>query len=209
MLAMTMAKEGDRDCLKYKLEGNRDKLDNWGHEYLRYLSGEIGDEYQQRANENPDITDNEIADLMALVDGILPLMIKSQSETDACDLLLEVEKLEKLIDYCDKDNYRRICQYLKAASKYHLDPENMQILRVSYDIFKKMEQYPDALIVAFMMNDENLAREAFFTCEDQYGSISSLHCLLFFSHLSLQSILHTFFLYTLTSDLCRTRWPIC
>lgn len=36
LLAMSYSKEGERDCLAFKLEGD-DDISQWGHEYIRYL----------------------------------------------------------------------------------------------------------------------------------------------------------------------------
>lgn len=41
-LAMTRTANGKRELLKYKMEGNRKVLAEWGHEYVRSLAGEIG-----------------------------------------------------------------------------------------------------------------------------------------------------------------------
>lgn len=36
VLAMTMAEEGTRECLKFKLEGSKEMpIGDWGHEYIR------------------------------------------------------------------------------------------------------------------------------------------------------------------------------
>ena len=46
--------EGARNALTFKLLGNLDDLGVWGHEYLRHLAGEIGEEYGVRvAAEKP------------------------------------------------------------------------------------------------------------------------------------------------------------
>jgi len=36
ILAMTMAAEGTRESLHYKLKGNSSDIGSWGHEYVRY-----------------------------------------------------------------------------------------------------------------------------------------------------------------------------
>jgi 26S proteasome regulatory subunit N1 len=38
LLAMTMAEDGTRESLSYKMLGSRDDLGSWGHEYVRHLS---------------------------------------------------------------------------------------------------------------------------------------------------------------------------
>ena len=51
LLAMTMAEDGVRESLNYKLLGSRDDLGSWGHEYVRHLAGEIGAEYNDRLTQ--------------------------------------------------------------------------------------------------------------------------------------------------------------
>jgi hypothetical protein len=49
VLASTIAgKEGERLGLHYKLAGSLDNLGQWGHEYLRHISGEISQEFNVR-----------------------------------------------------------------------------------------------------------------------------------------------------------------
>lgn len=46
---MVASEEGSRECLKFCLEAGRRNLIEWGHEYLRAISGEIGQEFNKRA----------------------------------------------------------------------------------------------------------------------------------------------------------------
>jgi len=34
------------------------------------------------------------------------------AEADACDLLLEIESLDELVQYVDKNTYERVCLYI-------------------------------------------------------------------------------------------------
>ncbi len=46
VLATTVAPtEGKRTALKFRLMGSRDKIGDWGHEYIRHLAGEISEEF--------------------------------------------------------------------------------------------------------------------------------------------------------------------
>ncbi|XP_050250074.1 golgin candidate 6-like [Quercus robur] len=45
VLALTMSVEGERESLKYRLEGSGGDIGSWGHEYVRNLAGEISQEY--------------------------------------------------------------------------------------------------------------------------------------------------------------------
>ena len=40
VLGMTMADQGSRECLKFKLQGTVVNISSWGHEYVRSLAGE-------------------------------------------------------------------------------------------------------------------------------------------------------------------------
>jgi 26S proteasome regulatory subunit N1 len=68
LLTSTVAgKEGEREGLRYKLQGNTSDLETWGHEYMRHLAGEIAEEYKVRhAKEQP------VDDLLHLVAQIVP-----------------------------------------------------------------------------------------------------------------------------------------
>ena len=60
VLAMTMAPEGKRESLSFKLEGCKTDVAAWGHEYVRNLSGEIAEEYRERTGDDDD--DDEVED---------------------------------------------------------------------------------------------------------------------------------------------------
>ena len=48
VIGMVASDEGSYESLKYCLQGTRKNLIEWGHEYLRSLAGEIGQEYNKR-----------------------------------------------------------------------------------------------------------------------------------------------------------------
>lgn len=111
---MTMGEPGSRTSLKYKLEGTKGDLGRWGHEYLRSLAGEIGQEYSARrmrivkadggkgeggeggesavkAMDDADGEDADVSDLIELVDDIVPFHLQHNAEAEAVDLLVEVQ----------------------------------------------------------------------------------------------------------------------
>lgn len=45
---MVASDENTTECLSFCLLGTRRKPEEWGHEYLRALAGEIGTEYNKR-----------------------------------------------------------------------------------------------------------------------------------------------------------------
>ena len=106
---MTMAEPGSRMSLKFKLEGTKGDLGRWGHEYLRSLAGEIGQEYSARrmrivkgedgdgegegakAMVDADAGEADVSDLIELVDDIVPFHLQHNAEAEAVDLLVEVQ----------------------------------------------------------------------------------------------------------------------
>lgn len=161
---MTSSKEGSRDCLKYKLEGCED-LEIWGYEYVRYLAGEVGEEYQKRTENPEELPD--MKDLQALIDKIIPYMINSNAEPDACDLLYEVEQLKMITKFCDKTNYSRVCLYLSNMANYLLEDEKISMLTFVYQIYRDLEKFPEALRVAIQMNNSKMIEDTFNGCKDK------------------------------------------
>lgn len=99
--------EGVRNCLKYKLTGSSDSLLSWGHEYVRHLSAEIIEEFNVRYDSA-----QSSGDLLSLALEMVPFLLKHNAEADACDLLMELEALEKLPAFLDADTYKRVTLYL-------------------------------------------------------------------------------------------------
>eukprot|EP01087_Luapelamoeba_hula_P008624 TRINITY_DN216_c0_g1_i1.p1 TRINITY_DN216_c0_g1~~TRINITY_DN216_c0_g1_i1.p1 ORF type:complete len:904 (+),score=160.99 TRINITY_DN216_c0_g1_i1:66-2714(+) len=161
ILAMTMAEEGSCESLTYKLQGNSTDIGSWGHEYARSLAGEIGTVYLKRKEE-----EKPFDDLMTLVDKILPFYMQHNVEYDACDLLMEVEKLDKLLEYVDEANYERVCSYLMSSADYVAEPEDIPLLRVALQIYQKLNKQPAALQVAIRLNDMDTITFVYQSCQD-------------------------------------------
>ncbi|KAL2629531.1 hypothetical protein R1flu_014217 [Riccia fluitans] len=160
VLALTMSEENERESLHYRLLGTVGDIGSWGHEYVRNLAGEIGVEFQQRQNEKP------VDDLMDLVKQIVPFHVKHNAEPEAVDLLMEVESLELLIGYIDKGNYKRTCSYLTSFSSYMPEPDDILVLDVAYQIYRKFGKYPDAMRVALRMDNIQYVKSTFKDCTD-------------------------------------------
>jgi len=82
--------------------------------------------------------------------------------------MMEVEQLDQLHTFCDKNNYERVCMYLLACSDYAADTEELtQTLKTAFDIFRKQEKFTDALRVAQKLNDMDLINELMTDCQDR------------------------------------------
>lgn len=168
VLAMTMAKEGSRESLKYKLLGNSTDLGSWGHEFVRSLAGEVGEEYTARVTAEGAV-EPYVADLIAIVDAIVPFHMQHNAEPEAIDILIEVQQLSKLLASTDIDekNYQRVCLYLLACADYMSDPDDLNnLLSTAFQIFLRVKQYPDALRVALRLGNEEMVGEIFQQCVD-------------------------------------------
>ena len=76
------------------------------------------------------------------------------AEPEAVDLLLEVEKLEWLVQHIDAKNFARTCLYLTSCCAYLPEDDDSKVMQTAYQIYTKEKQYPDAIKVALMMNDQ-------------------------------------------------------
>ncbi|CAG9770682.1 unnamed protein product [Ceutorhynchus assimilis] len=160
VLAMTL---GDgRECLKYRLLSDLDKIGEWGHEYVRHLSGEIAAEWGEKDEDDKDME----AKVIQLAKQIVPYNMAHNAEAEACDLLMEIERLDLLERYVDENIYTRVCLYLTSCVEYVADPENTTLLQTALMLFKKFGQYPQALRLGMKLNEQKLIEEIFLSCPD-------------------------------------------
>ncbi|KAF3592371.1 hypothetical protein DY000_02020103 [Brassica cretica] len=122
-----------------RLIGTEGDIGSWGHEYVRNLAGEIAQEYTKRQHN---------------------------AETEAVDLLMDVEDLDLLLEHVDKTNFKRTCNYLTSAAKYLPGPDDMLVLDISYMIYMTFEEYPNALQIALFLDNTQYVKQVFTSCAD-------------------------------------------
>jgi hypothetical protein len=93
-------------------------------------------------------------------------------EHEACDLLIEVENLDLILDYVDDRNFARVCLYLLTCANYIPEPEDRHILTIVYQLYTKVGQHASALRVAIKLGDKELVHQLFESCTDKYPSQS-------------------------------------
>ena len=112
---MTQPDEDKLDSLKYRILApsaaiGKDAMASWGHEYMRHLALELGQQYQRDVNaEEPE---QDEAQLSALARELVPYFLKHNAEADAVDLMSELEMIDEIGDYVDENNYERVCGYM-------------------------------------------------------------------------------------------------
>lgn len=158
VLAMTMGT--GKECLVYRfLCDQNDKIGEWGHEYVRHLSSEIASNWIETSGSFR-------GRLIDLVKQIIPYNMSHNAEAEACDLLIEIERLDLLEEYVDRSAYDRVCLYLQGCVPYVPDPENVNLLKTALKLSRKFEQYTPAMRLAMMLNDIPLIEEIITSCKD-------------------------------------------
>ncbi|CAK1580372.1 unnamed protein product [Parnassius mnemosyne] len=145
-----------RECLKYCLLGTMSNVGEWGHEYVRQLEGEIAEEWNI---ENMDT-------LLPLVRDVVTFDMQHSAEIQACDLLMEIDRLDLLTQHMDQSNYPRVCLYLIGCASYVVEPESTQILQGVLDTYLRFGEYPRAMLVAMQLHDKAKCEEVFNACTD-------------------------------------------
>ena len=57
-------------------------------------------------------SEQAMPELIDLAKVIIPYDMEHNAEIDACDLAMEIERLDLLEEYVDKNTYQRVCLYL-------------------------------------------------------------------------------------------------
>ena len=94
--------------------------------------------------------------------------MKHNAEPEACDLLLELERIPDILLHTDEANCERICLYLINIANYSPEPEDVQILNVVLDIYKKFKRFTDAIVIALKLDNPEKVREVFALCDDPF-----------------------------------------
>jgi 26S proteasome regulatory subunit N1 len=72
------------------------------------LAGEIAGDWTDMSGDDEELR----AKLVGLASKIVPYNMAHNAEAEACDLLMEIERLDLLEQYVDESAYPRVCLYL-------------------------------------------------------------------------------------------------
>uniref|UniRef100_A0A0N5A938 26S proteasome non-ATPase regulatory subunit 2 n=1 Tax=Syphacia muris TaxID=451379 RepID=A0A0N5A938_9BILA len=161
VLAMTSGEKSD--CINYRIQGMHEPVGDWGHEYVRHLAMEMAEEWRSL----PSTGDSErVSALLKLVTEIVAHNMKHNAEVEACDLLIEIERLDLLIGFVEEVDHQRVCSYLLSCSPLTPDPDNQILITTAKDIYLKFNRRFEALRCAVMLNDVAMIREIFISTKD-------------------------------------------
>lgn len=176
VLAMTYSDTGRRDTLYYRLiSGSEEGPGTWGHEYVRHLAAELGEEYVKLIEGTGDANgeangdkedakpkrDYTVEQLRALGLELVDFFLKHNAEVDAVDLCLELECTPVLEDKVDDKTYPRVCQYMVQTVPLLVPPDDEVFLRTAAAIYAKHDRLPEALALAIRLHDRKLIRKYF------------------------------------------------
>lgn len=157
VLAMTYADTGNRDTLRYRLKGgSKEDPGLWGHEYVRHLAAELGEEFASRS-ERDENTD----DLLALALRLVPFLLTHNAEADAVDLLLELESIHSIVSFVDADTYARVCLYMVSCTNLLVPPDDREVLKTAREIYRSNKRFTESLVLSIRLNDQELIQEDF------------------------------------------------
>ena len=86
---------------------------------IRHLTGEVAQEWQELEEEKEEDKTRR-QELLALLDDIVPYLMGHNAESEACDILMETERLAQLAQYVDKQAFARVCLYLKRWGSFSI-----------------------------------------------------------------------------------------
>ncbi|ORY54156.1 armadillo-type protein [Leucosporidium creatinivorum] len=159
VLAMTYSDSGKRETLSYRLSGGSEEDPGlWGHEYVRHLAAELGEEYIARSD--PDAR-RPTDDLLALGLRLVPFLLTHNGEADAVDLLLELESIPSIIPHVDENTYARVCLYMVSCVSLLIPPDDKLFLKTAREIYRKHGKYTESLTLALRLQDSELIKEDF------------------------------------------------
>jgi len=89
----------------------------------RHLSAEVKEEWQELDELKPEPSSPADAakhrdQLLEMVYQIVPYLMQHNAEAEACDVLMEIERLDLLQQYVDCSAFPRVCLYLRRSVIY-------------------------------------------------------------------------------------------
>ncbi|KAF8551426.1 26S proteasome regulatory complex, non-ATPase subcomplex, Rpn1 subunit [Imleria badia] len=187
VLAMTYSDTQPRGTLRYRLlsasllppSSTIPEPGSWGHEYVRHLAAELGEEYTIRqegeeavapppavdadatAKPEPIKIPGTIDELRALALECAKFFLSHNAEPDVVDLFVELEMVDRIAGLIDVNTFGRVCTYMDRCVTLLPPPDDVAFLRAIHSIYLQFSKFPEALSVAVRLNDAELIRQDF------------------------------------------------
>ncbi|KAG6379757.1 26S proteasome regulatory complex non-ATPase subcomplex Rpn1 subunit [Boletus reticuloceps] len=187
VLAMTYSDTQPRGTLRYRLlsvsllpsSSTIPEPGSWGHEYVRHLAAELGEEYtirqegEEAVSSPPTVGADEVAkpepievpgttdDLRALALECAKFFLSHNAEPDAVDLFVELEMVDRIAGLVDINTFGRVCTYMDRCVTLLPPPDDVAFLRTIHSIYLQFSKFPEALSIAVRLNDAELIRQDF------------------------------------------------
>ncbi|KAG1779509.1 26S proteasome regulatory complex non-ATPase subcomplex Rpn1 subunit [Suillus placidus] len=187
VLAMTYSDTEPRGTLRYRLlsasllppTSKISEPGSWGHEYVRHLAAELGEEYtiRQEGEEaaplpapeaESDASESKSAPVPGTIEDLHNLGVECatfflghNAEPDAVDLFVELEIVDRIASLVDANTFGRVCAYMDRCVMLLPPPDDVTFLRTIHKIYLQFSKFPEALGVAIRLNDAALIRQDF------------------------------------------------
>ena len=164
VLSMAYGKENCRETLKYRLLGEQGPIEYWGHEYVKHLAMEVGQEYREVIGDVSGLTES----LSKIINDIVRFFLDHNAEPDAIDLLISTEQLPRIIDALkENDDIDRVCLYILSCVPFEAYPDDTVLLKTVHSIYRARSKFPEALSVSIRMNSPEMIKDDFDSCTDE------------------------------------------
>lgn len=124
---------------------------------------------------------------MKLVEAIIPYNMTHNAESEACDLAMETDRIDLLEAHVDEKAYARVrptsvfrgcwpfltcvvqvCLYLQSCVPFVAEPTDTVLKQCCLSIFRKFDQWPQAMQMALKLNDLEIITEVFLGAKDKF-----------------------------------------
>ncbi|SPJ08304.1 26S proteasome regulatory subunit RPN1, putative [Plasmodium sp. DRC-Itaito] len=180
----------ENNIVKFVITGNKHDLINYGHEYIKNLITKLLVEYKNLKEEennqnglttttNKIVTINHIYDIVNIV---VPYCFAHNTEYEAIDLLIEVDKINDIYLYVDEKSCDRSILYLLNLTHYSSSTdEYYKLMDVILNILKKHNKHVECLKILLRLNKIDKIKDLIFECNDilickQIALICARHC---------------------------------
>ena len=163
---MTYSDDESLDSLKYRLLSPTPSPTDWGHEYVRHLSSEIGISFNKRIVEDPE---KPTDDLLNLAKQLIPFLLSHNAEPDAVDLLSELNSIALLPEYVDELTWERVVAYVVACVPLLTQDDDRDFLICARTIYKKYGKLVEAMTLSIRLDNMEFIEQDFADAKEEYS----------------------------------------